>query len=462
MALGSLLAGASGGAGVAIVISAVDNYSKTFANVNKKLLGMGTAAVIAGAVIVGALATTIAPASDLEESINAVTVAYGENAEAVLALGEDSAKSFGLSKAQFNSGAVAFSAFADIIAVDGETVAGVVEKMTMRTADFASVMNLDLGRAQTLMQAGLAGETEGLRRFGIDVSAATVKTFAYANGIGVVGTELTEQEKILARYGTIMEQTNKFQGDFANTSDDWANSTRILKASITDFKASLGKVLLPTLAKGVKIIQSVVDWFNNLSDTQKKWIVIGASVVAGLLLLIGTVMILIALKAAILGAIAAIGSALLFLVANPIGLAIMAIAALVLAGIWLVKNWDRVKQDARELGAVLQNVWISIQNAVISVWNFIVSFIEKKINDILDKFKPLIKAFNYITGSKVRTSVDFDRYKGSEKSYVNVPSTSSSSSGGGNTIYINNVNGLTGKDIADELQTELNTKIMLN
>ena len=203
----SLLAGASGGAAVTILINAVDGVTPILAGINKKLLGLGVGAVVAGGLIAAALSTTIKPASDLRESINAVTVAYGKNAKGVLAIGENAAKSFGMSKEQFNSAAVSFSAFAEKIVGPGGDVVKTLETITTRTADFASVMNLDLARAQTLMQAGLAGETEGLRRFGIDVSAATVKVYAFANGIGTAGEELTESEKIQARYGTIMQQT---------------------------------------------------------------------------------------------------------------------------------------------------------------------------------------------------------------------------------------------------------------
>jgi hypothetical protein len=41
---------------------------------------------------------------------------------------------------------------------------------------------------------------------------------------------MTESDKVMARYQMIMEQTNKTAGDFANTSDSLANSSRIAGA----------------------------------------------------------------------------------------------------------------------------------------------------------------------------------------------------------------------------------------
>jgi hypothetical protein len=123
-----------------------------------------------------------------------------------------------------------------------------------------------------LFQSGLAGETEPLRRFGLDLSAATVEAYAYANGIGTVGTELTEAQKVQARYGLLMEQTNKTQGDFANTSDQLANSQRILQARMENARAELGTALLPAMTKfvelaldkGVPLFEKLIDLFIKL------------------------------------------------------------------------------------------------------------------------------------------------------------------------------------------------------
>jgi sulfur transfer complex TusBCD TusB component (DsrH family) len=180
---------------------------------------------------------------DLNESLNAVEVSYGKSAEGIKALGRESATSMGLSNSAFNSFAVSISAFAQQIAGDSGDVVGTVKDLTGRVSDFASVMNLEVADAARLFQSGLAGESEPLRRYGIDVSAATVQTFAYANGIAKAGEELTEAQKVQARYGTIMEQTNKVAGDFANTSGELANKQRIANAQIENSKAIVGQAL---------------------------------------------------------------------------------------------------------------------------------------------------------------------------------------------------------------------------
>ena len=225
----------------------------------------------AGALAFKIGADSIGQASDLGESLNAVNVTYGKQARAVRKLGRESAKSLGLSNSEFNGLAVRFSAFAtQISGGEGRKVVGTLDDLTTRAADFASVMNLEVGEAAELFQSGLAGETEPLRKYGLDLSAAAVTAHAYAEGIAEAGTQLTESQKVQARYSLLMKDTAKTQGDFANTSDSLANRQRILNARWDDARAKLGKGLLPIVEDLVGVIlDDGIPAFERFSD----WIV---------------------------------------------------------------------------------------------------------------------------------------------------------------------------------------------
>lgn len=199
---------------------------------------------------------TITQASGLGESVNALNVVFGDASAGVQDLGRQAAQSLGLSNLDFNNLAVRFSGFSKTIAGEGGDVVGTLEQITGRAADFASVMNLDVNEAAQLFQSGLAGETEPLRRFGIDLSAASVQAFAYANGIAETGTELTEAQKVQARYGLLMESTAQTAGDFANTSDALANQQRILGATWADLSAKIGVLLLPAVTAVVSAMNT--------------------------------------------------------------------------------------------------------------------------------------------------------------------------------------------------------------
>ncbi len=247
---------------------------------SKSVSGLGSTALKAGAALGAAFAakaaldfakSAINAFSNLDESINAVSVSFGDAAEGVFELGENSAEQFGLSTRAVNEAGVAMSAFADKI--DAADPAGAFGNVLQRATDFASVMNIDVEEALVLFRSGLAGESEPLRKFGIDVSAATVNLVGLEAGLGGANGKLDEGEKVQARYLAIMEQTAKTAGDFADTADGLANSQRILSAKWEEAQATLGAKLAPAMTKlieaGVKLLPVfglVVNVFGEVLD----------------------------------------------------------------------------------------------------------------------------------------------------------------------------------------------------
>lgn len=253
---------------------------KSLADTGKSFTNFGIGALAVAAGIGAGLLATGKSASDLGESVNAVKVTFGKAADGILKLGEDAATSVGLSNAAFNGLAVQFSSFATTIAGKGGDVVATMQELTGRAADFASVMNIDVAEAARVFQSGLAGETEPLKKFGIDLSDTAVKAFAASHGIGEFGAQLTEQEKVTARYGLLMEQTNKTQGDFANTSDSAANATRIAKAELENASASLGAAFTPAIAFAATTVAGLAEKFVGLNDATGGWLAKGAGIVA--------------------------------------------------------------------------------------------------------------------------------------------------------------------------------------
>ena len=236
----------------------VTKTGKAFSNMGKAVaLAVGAKALGS---VVGAAQDSVRAFSDLNESVNAVEVTFGGASEGILELGEAAATSVGLSNAEFNSFAVGFSAFVDQIAAekDGDIVE-TMNVLTVRIADFASVMNLDIPEAAEKFRSGLAGETEPLRKFGIDVSAAAVNSKALALGLGDASGKLSEQEKILARFELIMDQTDKTAGDFANTIDDYANAQRVATAEIENSKVAIGEALVPAFAAVIPLMVAAAE-----------------------------------------------------------------------------------------------------------------------------------------------------------------------------------------------------------
>lgn len=237
-----------------------------------KGFGATLLATIGIGAITDGFTSLVSEASNLNEANNALNVTYADTAAQLLAIRENSAELFGLSKLDFSNAAVQMSGFANTIGGTGGA-ASAFEDIVGRATDFASVMNLEVSDALALFQSGLAGETEPLRRYGIDLSAAAVEAYALANGIGDGTGTLTEAEKVQARYGLLLAETAKTQGDFANTSDQNANAQRILNAKWDDAKASLGTALLPVALRFTEFLSSTIPyverfagWLNDVSQ----------------------------------------------------------------------------------------------------------------------------------------------------------------------------------------------------
>lgn len=250
--------GGVGGVGAKAGQDAGGKFKSSFGGALKGIAALaGTA--LAGIGVTKFFGDAVEQSSRLGESLNAVSVAYGEASAEIAKLGEDAATRLGVSQASFNEAAVRFSAFSERVVGEGGNQVKFLDDITQRATDFASVYNIDVAEALQVFQSGLSGEAEPLKRFGINLLDSEVKAFAMANGIGEVGRELTETEKVQARYGLLLQSTDKTAGDFANTSDGLANSQRILAANFEDMKASVGEALLPAITNLTQAMVPLVE-----------------------------------------------------------------------------------------------------------------------------------------------------------------------------------------------------------
>lgn len=123
--------------------------------------------------------------------------------------------------------------------------------------DMASFYNMDSTEAFDKLRAGITGETEPLKRLGILVDENTTKQYALSEGISNTGKDLTQTQKLLARYAAIMAQTADAQGDLARTIDSPVNQIRLLKNTLDMAKISLGQAFQPIQAMILPILHSL-------------------------------------------------------------------------------------------------------------------------------------------------------------------------------------------------------------
>lgn len=235
---------------VNILITAQDKTKGVLGGVGSALGGLGKIALTAAAGGLAALTygtvKAIGAASDLSETYNKVDVVFGDASTTIKAFASDAALSLGQTTQQALDAASTFGVFGKAAGLVDKPLADFSTGLTGLASDLASFYNADPSEVIVALGAGLRGESEPLRKFGILMDDATLR--AKALELGIVSTTkdaLTPQQRVLAAQAVIMDQTAIAQGDFARTSDGLANSQRILQAELGNLSATWGSIFLP-------------------------------------------------------------------------------------------------------------------------------------------------------------------------------------------------------------------------
>lgn len=201
---------------------------------------------------------TVTSASNLAEATNAANVVFKDGAGIIDAYGKNSARSVGLAESAFKQMSATTGSLLTGLGFDTQDAANETIGLTERAADLASVFNTDVSDSLFAIQAGLRGETEPLRRFGVQLSQAEIKAKAVALGLADGTGEISKNARAQAALALIYEQSNAVAGDFANTSEGLANQQRILTAEWEDAKAEIGQALIPVFTNLVGTVRDLL------------------------------------------------------------------------------------------------------------------------------------------------------------------------------------------------------------
>ena len=196
---------------------------------------------------------------------------------------------------------------------------------------------------------------------------------------------------MLARLSIILRATKDAQGDAVKTAGSFTNQMKRLRAQLVKMAIVFGRELLPVLKPFVKKLGDLIKRFTKLNPETKRTILIVAGLVAAtgpLLIIVGTLAnglgvviavfaklpVVLGLAGAALGKMgvligtvaAALSKLVVFLVANPIGILLLASAAAI--ALW-IKNWEEIKQLPRELRLAWTDFIQWLGGALDRLWN---------------------------------------------------------------------------------------------
>lgn len=318
-------------------------------------------------------------ASDYEENLNKIDVAFGDQSQTVKDWANTARTEFGLSKVQATEAASAFGALGKGIGLSEKDAAGMSTTLAGLSADLGSYFNTSVDESAKALEGIFTGESEALKKFGVVMNDTNLEQFAADQGL--VWKEMDQSEKTMLRYNYVLEKTKDAQGDYSRTSDGTANSIKTFQATIQDLATAIGTNLLPIITP---IIQKITEWVNKFNElpapVQKVITVIGLIVAAigPVLVILGT---LISAIGTITSAVAVVGPVIAGL-AGPITLAVMAITMLITIGIALYKNWDVIKAKAIALWNNIKTTFNGIKTSIITAWTNIKTKVTSLVNGI--------------------------------------------------------------------------------
>lgn len=224
----------------------------------------GALAFVATSALAGAAAASyhfIEAASDATETQNKIEALFGKDGRnEIVAWSKTVEDEMGRAEYSFQKGFSDFAAFLDPMNIGVEKTKEMSKALAKLSVDLASFYNTSEKEAQMRLFSGISGETEAVRRLGIDISDTSLAELfnsadnplapgrpGFAPGArrnkGKGLASLTLQEKTQLRYYKIMKDTIKAQGDAARTAGGWANTMKRLQDRVLKFSVHLGRLV---------------------------------------------------------------------------------------------------------------------------------------------------------------------------------------------------------------------------
>lgn len=173
-------------------------------------------------------------------------------------ISESEMKNLGLNLQEITQYASQLASITNSLGQTGEVTTAISKSMTMLAGDISSLFNVDFSTVATNLQSGLIGQSRALYKYGIDITNATLQTYAYKYGIEKAVSEMSQAEKQQLRLLAILDQSKVSWGDLANTINSPSNMIRQFTNNVKEAGMVLGQLFIPVLQKVLPVINGVV------------------------------------------------------------------------------------------------------------------------------------------------------------------------------------------------------------
>jgi phage-related protein len=378
--------------------SGINDANGQIDGMSSKLKGAAAAAGAAASAFVLKQGITflkqgIDEAKEAAETMRAATTTFGEGSAALEKITKDA------------------DAFGKAIAVDNDVIIQLSTQLGSRLPADAKALSAEL--------VNVAFDVEAYTGGAVAAEAVTGKLAkAFADG-EITAKELSKivpdledatyaQAEAASKAGDnqkaldiIIAAAQKKYGDAAEKN---VTSTQKFETALANFKETLGTKVLPILEKGIDFLTKLIGVFDGLPGPIQN----GILALAALIAIGGPILTFLAsMRTALItlgivtqaqtGSQIALNTAML---ANPIGIVIAAIVAIIAVGVLLYKNWDTVTEYAGKLWDKIKEVfgwikenWQLLLAILTGPIGLAVKYIIDNFDDIKDKASSIV---NYI------------------------------------------------------------------
>lgn len=196
--------------------------------------------------------------SSLTEVENVVRQTFGQYESLINNFAKTSIEKFGMSELSAKQFASRFQAMGTALDIPQGKMAKMSIRLTELAGDMASFYDVSQEDIAKSLQSVFSGTTAPMRRYGIDLTQATLKEWALKQGLDANVSSMTQAEKAMLRYQYVLAHTTNITGDFARTADTWHNQITMLKENFKALGAVVGGGLINAFKPFIKVLNAVL------------------------------------------------------------------------------------------------------------------------------------------------------------------------------------------------------------
>lgn len=196
--------------------------------------------------------------SSLTEVENVVRQTFGQYESLINNFAKTSIEKFGMSELSAKQFASRFQAMGTALDIPQGQMAKMSIRLTELAGDMASFYDVSQEDIAKSLQSVFSGTTAPMRRYGIDLTQATLKEWALKQGLDANISSMTQAQKAMLRYQYVLAHTTNITGDFARTADTWHNQITMLKENFKALGAVVGGGLINAFKPFIKVLNAVL------------------------------------------------------------------------------------------------------------------------------------------------------------------------------------------------------------